>query len=509
MKPNLPGAGQLQAAYSVTGSWPQYDVIFESGDGRGRNSDYKRGVETVLSRLGARRALLLGARISSEKILRLAVTAGLEPQFSPKGFAFPLSLNGLDVGHLRRALGNAGALVGSKPGSSGNTTRRMTLSFSLPLPATSAADLEAELAADLAPKADWSVEAVSDVPLVMVGDLATIDEAMAGWRAALEAGSRSIANRLRWLPAEAIMMNTRPSAKRTGALDVELGVRASGAPWTVEINAPKAPADANGLASIARDVSGRLFLVRQGRLRANSGSNGDVREAEFQILSGLSPAEINGGDAPRARTWYVVADLSAPPDEVRRSTADFVHSCARARLLTLRKSDLAIAPPTGAADEKGGVFFNKAVEAQPEKEVRRLQGEVWLALRRVLERASVEMVKLRHQAGYEVDGIILTQPSAILLEIKTSAAASDVYEGVGQLLIYSRLLGLEGHRRVLLLPFRPNPALVDAAEHYGLSVHYYRLVADGASVSVEFSRTLLVACGIRSAVEDSGAPDAP
>jgi len=191
-----------------------------------------------------------------------------------------------------------------------------------------------------------------------------------------------------------------------------------------------------------------------------------------------------------------VADIDGSAEKIRRQTGDFVHACARARL---RSKGVALplpAPPTLASDEKGGVFLKQARDAMPEKEILRLQGEVWLALRRIVERSGFQLVKLRHDAGYEVDGIILAGPSNILIEIKTRASAADIYEGVGQLVLYSRMLGLSDHRRILLLPRKPSATLVTAVEAEGLMISTYDASIDGKAARVDFSEAFLSECGL-------------
>lgn len=499
------GSGeQLRATFNVSGHWPAFEITFESGDGRGRNTDYGAGVEIVLERLGARGTVLNAARISSDKVEKRVSAAGVDPSFTPKGFPLPLQLNGVDNFKLRRAIGNSGGCVDSPLGKSGNTTRRMTLSVTLPgLPIT-ASELELELAlAEAASVADEPQAATQT--LAMMTDLQGVDAALAHWLAALRQGSRPAVGDLHWMGGEAVMYSASPSVKRPGAFDVKLGVRSSGKPWSVEINAPMAVADANGLASVALDTAGRRFLVRQGWLRANLDSDGEVRGSRFRTLSGLKPVQVTGALGRIPREWYVVAELDHAAAAIRRQTGEFVHACTRARLLSSGSELPPPAPPAFAADEKGGLFLKKAVEAQPEKEVLRLQGEVWLELRRVLERSGHLLVKLRHDAGYEVDGIILTKPSNILLEIKTGLSAADVYEGVGQLLLYSRMLNLANHRRILLLPGRPSNALAAAAEAEGLMIHTYGLTADGSTIQVMFSEPFLATCR-GSAVETSEMP---
>ena len=299
------------------------------------------------------------------------------------------------------------------------------------------------------------------------------------------------------------MFSRKPSKVRGSAWNTELGVRALGKPWSVQLNAPKAVADANGLTTVALDSAGRRVLIRQGWLRQNPDSDGEVRGARFRSLSGLCPVSVSGGSTPMPREWYIVAVLDEPPEQIRRQTGAFVHACAQARLRSLGVMPPAPAPPLLASDEQGGSFLLKAVAERPEKEVRRLQGEVWLALRQVLEAAEIRMIKLRHRAGYEVDAVILAEPSHILLEIKTAASAADVYEGVGQLILYSEILKLRDHRRILLLPALPSAELRAATEACGLQLHSYEITKSASGVSVTFSDGFLGDCGLVATALDS------
>lgn len=481
MRPLSADGAELQATFSVEGAWPEFEITFESGDGRGRNTHYSEGVRLVLERLGDLGAVLVRARISSENVRQ----AGVDPDFTPRGFALPVGLDGVDHDRLRRGIGHAGARVNSRPGSSGSTTRKMTLGVTLPQPARSLEDLAAVLVSG----------GEGALQLTMVESLATIDEAMRVWLAALEQASRPVRGSLRRISEEAVVLQSRESRARAGALDVRLGVRSGGEPWTVEINAPRAAAAADALSTVATDASGRRWLLRQGWLRANPDSDGDVRGERFRILSGLRPAQVSGGTTPTPRDWYIVAALEARADLIATQTADFVHACAMARALSRAGES---APPVMAqlgAAERGGWFRRRAQAARPEREHRRLQGDVWLALRERLVAAGLDLVKPRHGAGYEVDGVVLGNPGT-LIEIKTGAAAADVYEGVGQLLVYGRLLDLSGLRRVLLLPRLPRADLRIAAEGCELEVHAYQGVGEGDAAQVHFTDAFLAACGV-------------
>lgn len=488
MKPLDNNGLELRSTFSVVGAHPGFEITFESGDGRGRNSQYAAGVEIVLERLSNVDATLTRAQITSDPVMKLVLEKGIDPSFEPRAFPFPLRLRSAESVKLRKALGTAGGRIESDQASGGNNTRKMTLSVTLPGPVRGAADLELALAGRLAVQS-----------LEMMSELSDIDKALDEWLEALRQGSRPDSRNRLWMSEEMVMLKASPSGKRANAFDVHLGVHSKGRPWSVEVNAPRAAADPNGLVSVATRADGRRFVIRQGRLRPNPDSDGEVEGAKFRRLSGLEPVIVTGAVSKIARAWYVVADIDGSAEEIRRQTGEFVHACARARLLSKGLVLPRTAPPTLASDEKGGVFVKPAKDATPEKEVVRLQGEVWLALHRVVEKAGLDLLKLRHEAGYEVDGIIVGGPSSILVEIKTGASAADIYEGVGQLVLYSRMLGLSDYRRMLLLPGKPSATLVSAVEAEGLMISTYEATKSGKGLDVEFSQAFLSQCGLSPA----------
>ncbi|QXC52615.1 hypothetical protein KHC17_25845 (plasmid) [Agrobacterium salinitolerans] len=485
MKPLDDNGHELRSTFSVAGAYPVFQITFESRNGDGRNPDYGDGVEIVLDRLAGLDATITQARITSDRVLNLVEKDGLDPTFEPAAFPFPLKLGGLDNRKLRLALGRSGARIASKRKTGGNATRRMSLAVALHGQPVGTAELELVLAGRLA------------VPsLEMMPELSDVDAALGEWLEALRQGSRPDRGNRLWMSEEMVMLKASPSGKRANAFDVQLGVHSTGKPWSVEINAPRAAADPNGLVSVATSTDGRRFVLRQGWLRPNPDSDGEVEGAKFRTLSGLEPVIVTGGVSKIVRSWYVVADIDGSAEEIRRQTGEFVHACARARLLSKGLVLPQTAPPTLASDEKGGVFVKPAKDATPEKEILRLQGEVWLSLRRVVEKAGLYLLKLRHEAGYEVDGIIVGGPSRILVEIKTGASAADIYEGVGQLVLYSRMLDLSDYRRILLLPGKPSATLAHAVEAEGLMISTYKAVMNGKTVHVEFSEELLSQCGL-------------
>ncbi|MNR94500.1 hypothetical protein D3C72_255850 [compost metagenome] len=328
------------------------------------------------------------------------------------------------------------------------------------------------------------------VPLMLEKELVVIDEAWDGWIDALEAESRSLGSGLLWMDAHSVMFSPRPSDKRADRTDIHLGGLRHD--LSVTINAPLKGADANGLSAIARDVSGRRVLIRQGWLRGRP----EVRGEQFRRLTGLTPVEVTGGTTPTVREWYMVADLDKAPGEIAASTADFVLRCMDARAAAKAGTDVPApsSPPLAAGEETGGTFTRKAI-TQPEAEVHRIHGEVWLRLQDFLKPPGPGLSKLRHQAGYEVDGVIAGAEGRILLEIKTGRSAADVYEGVGQLMLYSSMLGLQDHRKVLLLAFEPSATLVEATRSCGVELYSYAWTKTDEGIEVDLPDGFLAICG--------------
>lgn len=503
LRPVTDDGSVLVSDFTVQGRWPQFEVTFESKDGHGRNPDYAKAIELVFERLARLQAALTGAEISSDR-MRAAVVEGADASFVPAGLELPLELAGVDAGKLRKALALAGSKVGVPGDADGNTTRRTTLSFRLPGPPVELTALEEALVgAEAAPRRfendlRSSVEtAVGPASLELETSLAAIDNGFLEWRDALDEGARFLTGSRRWIDGEGITFEARTSSHRKGAVDVRLGVRSSGAPWTVEINAPRVAADPNGLATIARDASGRRFLIRQGRLRPNPDSNGEIRGQRFRELSGLTPVGVSGGATPQIREWFVVANLDGPSATVRAQTAAFVVACASARARSLGVDIPEEAPPLTASGETGGTYVLPARASMPERLVERIHGEVWMALAASLKASGTELFKLRHRHGYEVDGLVHTGDRRVLIEIKSGASAADVYEGVGQLLLYAEMLELKSFNKVLLLPFPPSEPLVAACRRCGVEVHRYTDHGEGEATRITFGAELLGLCGVK------------
>lgn len=318
-----------------------------------------------------------------------------------------------------------------------------------------------------------------------------IREALSVWRNAMEQHGRKI-DSLWWLPEGKVYF-------RVEGTDFKFGLDPTGKNWTVELNEPSQDGKENRLSGVARDQAGRRYLLRQGRLHANAQSN-DIDEFQFVRRTGLKPDDVTIDGKPAKRRWFIVTALDISATDICQNTAAFVDRCSLARdpdAAEAAKRDDERLTKLFAEPEQGG-----QISGQPTinlNQRHRIQGEVWQALHALLVADGRCLKKPKHTRGYAVDGEIETQAGKLLLEIKSGTTAADAYTGVGQLILYPKLLPqLSDHRRILLLPGSPPAALVAAIGECGVELHRYDLQEDGVEVHVTFSLEFLHLCGLGS-----------
>jgi hypothetical protein len=218
----------------------------------------------------------------------------------------------------------------------------------------------------------------------------------------------------------------------------------------------------------------------------------------FEERTGLGPADVTINGAPAKRSWFIVTALNRPAEEICQSTAIFVERCGLARNVTaasIAKQDDELLTQLFGKPEQGGRMSGHPYINSNQRH--RVQGEVSHRLRLLLEADNRDLVKPRHARGYEVDGEIETSTGRLLLEIKTGTTASDVYAGIGQLIVYPKLLPqLANHRRILLLPGAPSSALCKAISECRVELHSYEVQIEGENVDVSFSKAFLQLCGL-------------
>ena len=324
--------------------------------------------------------------------------------------------------------------------------------------------------------------------LQLLTDLDQIREAFSIWRTAMEQQGLE-RDGLRWLPEGKICFRTKGN-------DFKLGLDPNGDNWTVELNEPTQGTE-NPLSGLARDSAGRCYLVRQGTLHKNAQSP-RIETSEFEERIGLQPADVTINGSPAKRAWFVITPLDVSSTDICRNTAAFVDQCNLARdpkaAAAAKHDDERITELFGKPEQGGQIIGQPTINLNQR---RRVHAEVWLALRARLKADGRDLFKPRHAQGYEVDGEIETQAGKLLLEIKTGTTAADVYAGIGQLVLYPKLLTrLSGYRRILLLPGTPRDPLIAAIRECGVELHGYELQQEGDEVHVTFSPQFLQLCNL-------------
>ncbi|PBC04277.1 hypothetical protein [Mesorhizobium sp. WSM3860] len=235
----------------------------------------------------------------------------------------------------------------------------------------------------------------------------------------------------------------------SGKVEMKFGQDPRGVKWAVEINEPTKPGDYNALSAIAEDETGGRYLLRQGRLHGGPNA-ATIQESEFAARTGLSHIEVEATGNAAARRWFLVANLDDPPEAVIRDTARFVDFCWSARMpgraTPMPQSSVG---ETLARPETGGFYTVGPKTASEARQIKRLQGEVWIALAEKLSAQNIPYEKRRQQGGYEIDmKIDRRDQDALLLEIKSGSGAADLHTGIGQLHLYRQLFSnFKGHVR--------------------------------------------------------------
>jgi hypothetical protein len=248
-----------------------------------------------------------------------------------------------------------------------------------------------------------------------------------------------------------------------------------------------------GPATVLATDRSRRYLLREGRLTANNVSGFVIDR--FAELTGLADVPLFLCDKQSGRRWYVVADLDAAPGEILAQASAFANACAKARSLAGGGRMVADAEtedgsrPTYGADEKGRL----TTRTQPggTTEVHALQGYVFEALKKIV---GPELKKPKNN-GYCVDALI--EPANLLIEIKTGTSAQCIYEAVGQLKLYPRLVNIAGTpQQVLLVPDeRPlKPIMAAAVGEAGIHIFTYTIDGSGRKPRISFPDEFIRRC---------------
>lgn len=256
----------------------------------------------------------------------------------------------------------------------------------------------------------------------------------------------------------------------------------------VEINQPPRGIDRNIQAVFATDAAGTRWLLHQGRMSV-SGSR--VTEADFIAATGMAPLAVSFSDGSTG-AYHKVAPIDAPAAVLQENIAAFIAQCTKARLAKTAPGTVLAALTAVEAWERGlspeatGAFD---IAAQAARRGRRRHGEVWRALAAELKRRDIPHSNDR-VAQYGPD-LFTYGERDILFEIKARATSTDVFEGVGQLQIYEKLLrgqyGVGAYRKILVVPSGMRPVLEGLLESLDIGI----LTFERSGTSIRFEQRAL------------------
>jgi hypothetical protein len=217
----------------------------------------------------------------------------------------------------------------------------------------------------------------------------------------------------------------------------------------VEINYPPTGIDRTLQAVFAIDQEGHRWILHQGRM---SVPGLRVTQSDFIAGTGLTPIELTFSDSSTG-LYHRVATLDAEASVLQDQIAAFISKCGQAR--AIKSTPHTTLPDLAAADEWERGLSPEAIgdfeiTAKSATLGTRRHGEVWSALCAELKGRNVLHSNDRI-LRYGPDLFTYGEGPKVLFEIKSSSGPRDVYEAVGQLQIYDRLLG-GGHRLVLVIP---------------------------------------------------------
>jgi hypothetical protein len=234
----------------------------------------------------------------------------------------------------------------------------------------------------------------------------------------------------------------------------------------VEINPPQSGIAKGTQGLIAHDVDGRRWILHGGRVHV-----GKIRvdSATFGKLSGLRTVEVAFSDAS-TRSYFVVAPLDQGPEALHASLFRFIERCSYVRNTVLHgvaEADLDRRVEAGevySSPETGGSFL---IPPRGAAEGQRSHGDIWKALAAELDRRRIEHSNTR--VGRYGPDLRTRKAPMVLFEIKTDVTAKSVYEALGQLLIYERLLGTD-YAKALVVPDEPPRQLMNILRGFEISI---------------------------------------
>lgn len=302
---------------------------------------------------------------------------------------------------------------------------------------------------------------------------AAIDAAMRTWERSFATGGVVLAGlggKVVWHERESLWGHFRSTrgtpladAKRWNAFG-QIPIDFAGN-MMVQINPPVAGIDTDVQGMVAIAANGDRWVLHGRRLHP---SRKRISADEFLAASPGMVQSVAFSDGSTAE-YRPVANLDGDPADLIAATAEFVAECGKVRRHYLGGGgdDGLVRDAEASTPELRGDY---TTGPRGSATARRIHADVWHALTRALTARGQKHTNSR--VGAYGPDLRTTGDPRVLFEIKTSAQAHDAYEGLGQLLLYEKLL-LKKFRKVLILPTRPQPTLEKALSGLGVEVMTY------------------------------------
>ncbi len=240
----------------------------------------------------------------------------------------------------------------------------------------------------------------------------------------------------------------------------------------VQIDPPISGKNTNVQGVVAKDESGRTWVMHGGRLHP---LRRRVKGEEFDARYNKPRKIVRFRDGSTFR-YHPVAMIDGPASSLRRQTGEFVRACAKIRhyytqgekaadeFELIEEAENILSPEVEGEYSTGARADTKAV---------RRHAAIWKALVNALQGLGVRCSNER-VGRFGPDLKTLGGPVLILFEIKSVLTASAIHEGFGQLHIYDQLLvkkhNGKKHKKVLVLPRQPEGPIAAVLETYDITV---------------------------------------
>lgn len=238
----------------------------------------------------------------------------------------------------------------------------------------------------------------------------------------------------------------------------------------VEINPPQKGPVGGTQGMIALDAAGKRHLLHGGRLHPTGHR---ISHDEFSGHSGLTPILVAFSDG-RVLPYFRVAPLDEGADALHQAVAAFVEVCEDVRNEVLHggaDADLERRVRQGEGSSTPERRGHYVVPPRPGGVAKRVHADVWKALAKELDRRQTDHSN-RRVGRYGPDLRTRDKP-LVLFEIKTDTTAHSLYESLGQLLMYERLLGAP-YAKVAVLPGPPPMKLGAVLKEMEVRIVTYR-----------------------------------